>query len=128
MIADISFPISSYQIFSYKIPIKIKNKLKIGMRVKAPLGSRVVQGIVVDIKTKIDFKGQLRSIKSLVDDKPVLNKDLWGLIKWLSGYYNTPIGVVAKAVLPESFSLKSLVAFSITRPATKHSSTIIQFD
>ena len=56
-------------LFSYKIPIKIKNKLKIGMRVKAPLGSRVVQGIVVDIKPKIDFKGQLRSIKSLVDDK-----------------------------------------------------------
>ena len=36
----------------------------------------------------------------------VLNKDLWGLIKWLSGYYNTPIGVVAKAVLPASFSTK----------------------
>ena len=106
MFADISFPISSYQIFSYKIPIKIKNKLKIGMRVKAPLGSRVVQGIVVDIKPKIDFKGQLRSIKSLVDDKPVLNKDLCRLIKWLSGYYNTPIGVAAKAVLPESFSTK----------------------
>ena len=45
-------------------------------------------------------------VKSLVDDKPVLNKDLWGLIKWLSGYYNTPIGVVAKAVLPASFSTK----------------------
>ena len=50
MFADISFPISSYQIFSYKIPIKMYNKLDIGMRVKAPLGSREIHGIVVDIK------------------------------------------------------------------------------
>ena len=106
MFADISFPISSYQIFSYKIPIEIQSKLNVGMRVKAPLGSRVSQGIVIDIKSETNFKGSIRSIKSLVDDQPVLNKDLWKLIKWISGYYNTPIGIVAKAVLPESFSTK----------------------
>ena len=104
MFADISFPISSYQIFSYKIPIKMYNKLDIGMRVKAPLGSREIQGIVVDIKGKTNFKGSIRSITSLVDEKPILNKDLWKLIKWLSDYYNTPIGLVAKSVLPKSFS------------------------
>ena len=62
MFADISFPISSYQIFSYKIPIKMYNKLDIGMRVKAPLGPREIQGIVVDIKRKTNFKGSIRSI------------------------------------------------------------------
>ena len=37
----------------------------------------------------------------------------------------TPVNTT---VLPESFSLISLMVFSITRPETKHSSTIIQFD
>ena len=55
MFADISFPISSYQVFTYKIPSDLKNNLSIGMRVKAPLGSRNIKGIIVDIKKSTNW-------------------------------------------------------------------------
>ena len=42
----------------------------------------------------------------MIDDQPVLDKNLWELIKWLSKYYNCPIGVSAKAVLPNNLSTK----------------------
>ena len=106
MFADISFPISSYQVFTYKIPNDLKSQLSIGMRVTAPLGSRNVKGIIVDIKTKTNFMGSIKSITNMVDGQPVLDKKLWQLIQWLSKYYNCPIGVSAKTVLPNNLSMK----------------------
>ena len=106
MFADISFPISSYQVFTYKIPNDLKSQLSIGMRVTAPLGSRNVKGIIVDIKTKTNFMGSIKSITNMVDDRPVLDKKLWQLIQWLSKYYNCPLGISAKTVLPNHLSMK----------------------
>ena len=106
MFADISFPISSYQVFTYKVPDELINRLSIGMRVKVPLGSRIIKGIIVDLKKSTNFSGSIKSIKEMIDDQPVLDKNLWELIKWLSKYYNCPIGVAAKAVLPNNLSTK----------------------
>ena len=106
MFADISFPISSYQVFTYKVPDELINRLSIGMRVKVPLGSRIIKGIIVDLKKSTNFSGSIKSIIEMIDDQPVLDYNLWELIKWLSKYYNCPIGVSAKAVLPNNLSTK----------------------
>lgn len=106
MFADISFPISSYQTFSYEIPESLLDKVFVGVRVNASFGPRKVQGIVVDIKKTSDFKGRILPIESLVDDQPVLDRHLWKLINWLSQYYNTPLGIAAKAALPAKLSTR----------------------
>lgn len=78
--------------------------IAIGARVSAPLGNRSANGIVVRIRKKISFKGQVKDISGLVDDTPVLNEALWKLISWVSDYYLVPIGKAATAVLPSRFS------------------------
>ncbi len=70
----------------------------------APVRNRKVQGIIVSLKDTTDFKGNIREIDSLVDESPVLNDQLWSLITWLADYYNTPLGVAAKAALPANLS------------------------
>ena len=62
MFADISFPISSYQVFTYKVPDELINRLSIGMRVNVPLGSRIIKGIIVDLKKTTNFSGSIKSI------------------------------------------------------------------
>ena len=104
MYADVSFPISSFQVFSYKIPHKLVNSISVGCTVSAPLGRRIVNGIIVSCNSKKNFNGEIKEIESLVDDKPILDDKLWKLITWLSTYYNTPIGLAAKAVLPSNLS------------------------
>ena len=106
MFADVSFPISSYQIFSYKIPKSLSGKVAVGMRVKAMFGRRKAQGIVVKIKKTTEFKGRIRPIESLVDDQPVLDPTLWKLINWLAEYYYTPLGIAAKTALPSNLSTR----------------------
>jgi len=106
MFAEISFPISSYQVFSYEIPDNLKSQIVVGARVKVPFRNRQAEGIVVGINSSTDFKGKIKEVDSLVDNQLVLNDSLWSLIKWIANYYNTPLGVAAKAVLPANLSTK----------------------
>jgi len=106
MYADIAFPISSYQVFTYRIPYKMRNSVKIGVRVKAPFHKRSVNGVVVGVSDTTDYKRRVRSIDSLVDNELVLDKYLWSLLEWVSDYYLTPLGQVAQTALPAKLSLQ----------------------
>ncbi len=72
--------------------------IKEGMSVTAPLGSRKANGIVLNKTTKKPFK--LKSIDSIRDDLPVINKPYLDWVKWLSSYYVYPIGQVFKNTTP----------------------------
>ena len=50
MFADVSFPISSYQVFTYRIPKDLSENVEIGVRVRAPFGTKEnAQGVVVNL-------------------------------------------------------------------------------
>ncbi|SVB78176.1 uncharacterized protein METZ01_LOCUS231030, partial [marine metagenome] len=106
MFVDIAFPISSYNIFTYSVPQEFRSQIGIGSRVIAPLGKRRTTGIIVSFPKNPVFTGTIKNIESLVDSHPVLDKTLWKLIHWMSTYYFTPIGQVAKTVLPAQLSMK----------------------
>ncbi|GAB2478429.1 primosomal protein N' [Alkalibacterium psychrotolerans] len=66
------------QPYSYYVPEKYGQYLKVGMRVIVPFGrgSRKVQGFVVALKNGADYSGDLKQIESLMDSTPVLNEEL----------------------------------------------------
>ena len=104
MYADVSFPISSFQVFSYKIPENLATVASVGSTVNAPLGKRMVSGIIVSCYSENKYTGKIKEITSIEQGKPILDGKLWKLITWLSSYYDTPIGLAAKAVLPSQLS------------------------
>lgn len=106
MYAEIAFPISSYQTFTYKVPESLDSHIQVGIRVRAPFGNRMVQGLVVATHKATDFKGTLKEINDIVDDQRILDHNLWKLIQWMSKYYMTPIGQVARTILPSKLSTK----------------------
>ena len=106
MFADIVFPISSYVQFTYKIPDELTEEIQIGSRVKAPLGNRKVIGIVTSKRKQSRFKGKHKSVIELIDSNPVMDASLWSLAQWMSKYYFTPLGQVAKTILPSKLSSK----------------------
>ena len=106
MFAEVAFPISSFQSFTYRIPRNLTNSIQVGSRVIAILGKRSVQGVIISLNTKSNYKGDMKSISSLVDDNPVLTAELWELILWMSNYYVAPIGQVMKTVMPNRLSMQ----------------------
>ncbi len=103
MFADVAFPISQYQVFTYKVPAQFTKSVSVGIRVRAPIGKRKLSGIVVKISDEASFSGKIREISEIIDSSPILNESLWQLIQWISIYYMTPLGKAA-TVIPSNLS------------------------
>ena len=99
MYVDVAFPISGFQTFTYKVPEALKSKIRIGSRVRAPFKTKTTIGIIVLLKEKTSYKGDLKSIE-FVDESLIITEELWSLAKWISNYYFTPIGKVVKTIIP----------------------------
>ena len=104
MYVEIAFPISSYKIFTYKVPLKLRDQIRVGLRVKAPFNKRKLTGIVVEVSNSNKYKGKTYFIDDIVDDDIRLNKNLFLLLKWVSKYYISPLGKVLQVALPKTLT------------------------
>ena len=104
MFAEVAFPISNFKTFTYQIPEKLIAETHVGSRVLAPFRRQQKEGIIVNILKSSSFKGELRFINKLIDNYQIVTPELWELINWISNYYMTPLGQVAKTVFPKSLS------------------------
>ena len=104
MFAEIALFISTFQSFTYKIPSDLIHNAHIGSRVKVQLGRRLVYGVIISLNENSIYEGDVKSISEIIDDIPILTKEFWELIQWMSYYYVAPIGKVFNTVLPISLS------------------------
>ena len=106
MFAEVALPISNFKTFTYAVPEKLHDCIQVGSRVNIPFKNRSARGIVVNFVAKPSYRGKLKDIEDLIDDTQIVTPELWSLITWMAKYYITPIGQVAKAVLPPQFSTR----------------------
>ena len=104
MFIDVAFPISNFQVFTYTVPKQLTEIVSIGVRVRAPMGKRILSGIVVKLSDSSNFSGKMRQILEVLDETPLLDEHLWKLVKWMSEYYITPLGQAAN-VIPVKLSI-----------------------
>ena len=104
MFAEVSLPISSFQTFTYLVPENLESQSLIGSRVTVPFGNRKVSGVIVSLTDSTSFSGEVKSISRFDDDAPIISQNLWKLVRWISHYYITPIGVVYNTVLSFNIS------------------------
>ena len=73
------------RMFTYIVPDKLKNKIKIGMRVKVEFGHRYLEGFVLDIVDKIDDNSyELKEIVSAGENEIILSREMLELGKFIS--------------------------------------------
>ena len=78
-------------------------KVRIGSRVRVSFGNTTRIGVIIDIiaadgKSK---KYKIKKIDELIDEVPVLTKEIFKTCKWASSYYHHPIGqVIFSAMTP----------------------------
>ena len=90
--------------FDYRAPDGIpRENLQPGQRIWVPFGARRVVGVVVEIRDSTSVPaGKLRSAQALIDDAPIFDPTLLGLLTWAAGYYHHPLGEVFAAALPKA--------------------------
>lgn len=85
--------------FDYEIPEHLADQVEIGCRVRVPFGTRVLQGYVVEIKSRAEV-AKVRPIREVVDLVPPLNEELVQLAKWMSDTFFTQRVTALEAMLP----------------------------
>ncbi len=89
------------RVLDYAIPPKLLADLKIGQRVKVPLGrkNRPTSGYVVTISDTTEHPS-VKPLMGIEDDRVLVPPNLMRLARWMSRYYITPLGTVLETVIP----------------------------
>lgn len=86
--------------FDYLVPVDLEDKIVIGARVKVNFRNKKEVAYVVGLSHKTKIK-KLKEISGLLDQTPVLDKNMLLLTKKLAQYYCCSWGEAIEAALPE---------------------------
>lgn len=96
---------NSNQMFTYSVNPLLESKIKKGIRVLVPFGTRKLEGFVININSDNDVK-DLKEVIDVVDENPVLNDELIDLGLYMSDFYVAPLIQCYQTMLPVALKAK----------------------
>ncbi len=106
MFADIILPLNLPQLLTYGVPLEMQDHIRPGMRVEVALGkNKQYSGIVEKLHNYKPETYQVKPIKSIIDEVPVVNERQLLFWQWISEYYMAAPGEVMQAALPAHLKL-----------------------
>ena len=101
MIARVTLEISVGKEFDYLVPEALEGDVRIGSRVRIPLGKRRVMGVVTGLPREASVSA-LREIEGVVGRTNQITARVLDLARWMAGYYCCPVEAALKCVLPDA--------------------------
>ncbi len=92
--------------FTYHVPEEMVDGIKIGIRVLVPFNNQKLEGFVLDITDNIE-EIEVKDIISVVDNEPILTKELLELGKYLSDETLSTLISSYQAMLPKALKAKN---------------------
>ena len=92
--------------FTYIIPLSLKTRIKVGMKVKVPFNNKIIHGFVVNISDSFNGEYELKEINSIEDEYLVLNKEMMELGKYLQEKTLCTKIAAYQTMLPSSLKVK----------------------
>jgi len=106
MYADIILPLNLPQLLTYGVPHNMQDVLKAGMRVEVALGrNKQYSGIVERLHNEKPEAYNVKPIRSIIDEEPVVNEKQLQFWRWITQYYMAAPGEVMQAALPAHLKL-----------------------
>jgi len=109
--------------FDYVIPDSLAGAVQPGSLVTVPFGSRLVQGIVVELLGEPAVE-ETRPIQSLLDPQPVLNPAQMQLAHWLHAETRAPLIECLALMLPPGLSKQADSLYTLLDPAYQSESAV----
>lgn len=90
------------RLFDYQVPDAFVNEVKIGCRVRVSFGrsKKLLDAFVVDLVEKSEFEGKLATIGELVSTFPVLQPNIYELIRRVADRQATAVADLFSAAIP----------------------------
>ncbi|OSZ82988.1 primosomal protein N' [Chitinophagaceae bacterium IBVUCB1] len=104
--ADVILPLNLPQALTYGIPHEMQPLLVQGMRVEVSLGrNKLYSGIVARIHNDKPEAYEVKPIKSIIDEQPIVNHTQLRFWQWIGHYYAATPGEVMQSALPSHLKL-----------------------
>jgi len=101
---EVILPLPLDKTFIYSVPENLRPDLQPGKRVLVPFRSRILTGLIFEIKDEVSEKEfQIKPILSVLDEEPLLSPSFFQFLWELSQVTFVPPGEFLKAALPPDF-------------------------
>jgi len=117
MIVDVALPLPLQKTFSYRVPLSGKHLPNPLVRVKVPLGNRMLVGFVVAVAEETN-RG-LRTFWISSTSSPLSEGNVSTLRMGIS-IYLAPIGVALKYTLPSGLKIERYLSLKAKADAVRH--------
>lgn len=95
--------------YTYLVPQEYFNDIYIGIRVLVPFGrgNKLLEGIIINIKNKSTIdSNKLKYIDSIIDNRPIISKNMLELALWMKDEYLAQYIDVLKTIIPSGITNK----------------------
>ncbi|MCH2210785.1 MAG: primosomal protein N' [Fuerstiella sp.] len=108
-IADVVFNLPLEKPYTYTVSDELREILRPGMRVRAPLGrgNRLVAGYCVGVRQSARTTTSLKPILEVLDPSPLLSTQMLQLTEWIAKRYLCGWGQVLESVVPAGVKRRS---------------------
>lgn len=105
---DVVLPLPLNSLYTYQISPAEAKMIKAGMRVVVSFGKRKqYTAVAVQVHQTPPVSYKPKQIESIIDEAPILNPIHFAFLRWVSSYYQTPLGLVIRTALPSMMLLES---------------------
>lgn len=106
--ADVILPLAVANTYTFGVPVELQSKIQVGCRVEVQFGKRkIYSGIVQSVHNRKPELYEVKPIRSILDENPLVTEQQIQYWQWISSYYMCTIGEVMSAALPSYLKLES---------------------
>ena len=99
--ARVALAIPVRELFDYRVPPSLEERVVPGARVRVPFGRTTRIGYCVERADESEWE-DAKEIAEVLDDEPLVDADLLGLIQWTAEYYLASVGEVMESAIPKA--------------------------
>src|ERR1044072_3272403 len=117
MFAETAVPVYVRQTFTYHLPGDMARRAQIGCRVIVPFGKKLLTGFIVALPERLEGEmgeSEIKEVEELVDESPIISRDILHLTKWMSDYYYAPWGECLRTAMPAGATVATEQVLTIT--------------
>jgi primosomal protein N' (replication factor Y) len=117
MFAEVAVPVFIRQTFTYRLPGDMSRRAQIGCRVVVPFNKKLLTGFIVALHETLEGEIsvlEIREVEELIDETPIIEREMLDLTKWMSDYYYAAWGECIRSALPSGAAVATEQMLSIT--------------
>ncbi len=112
---EVAVPLPLPNALTYSVPESLRTLGGIGSRVRVHVGRRRLVGMVVGLPCEAPPGVELRAIDDVLDLEPILPAELLRLARFITDYYQAPIGETLRAMVPRDLPSWGIQTVRLTR-------------